>query len=306
MEPELRWLWLTRSAGSTPDSTEAVIDPTTLGPGVHQGEIVFGATLFGVPERRVAVTLVIGSDPRVPVLNAGGAVHAADPALSLSPGALGSLFGLFLAPGPVATSLDESGSLPTSADGVELHVLGADGELIALAPLLYLSTGQINFQMPYETSGLTTVQVRVVKDGVAGNAISVSLVDAAPGIFPTIGEASAVTNLDGSINAPENPAPAGSILTAYFTGAGVVSPAVPSGRAAPAEPLSFPAGPLRAQLSNQWFAQSIEVLGAAQSPGFVGLAQQSFRLPDDLAPGVYSLQITVAGRRSNSVLVWVR
>lgn len=306
VEPELRWLRLTRASGSTPDRTEVILDPTTLGPGVHQGEIVFSATLFGVPERRVPVTLVIGADPRVPVLNPSGAIQAADPTLSLSPGALGSLFGLFLAPGSMATTLDASGNLPTSVSGVELHVLAPDGELIAPAPLLYLSSGQLNFQMPYETAGLTTAQLRVVKDGVASNAISVALVDAGPGIFPAIGEASAVTNPDGSINAPENPADAGSILTAYFTGAGVVQPAIPTGQAAPAEPLSFPAGPLRAQLSTRWFGRSIEVLGAAQSPGFVGLSQQSVRLPEDLDPGVYSLQITVAGRRSNSVRVWVR
>ena len=301
------WLRLTRAAGSTPDETQIVIDPSGRGPGVHRAEIVVNATLFGVPTRRVAVTLVVGADPRVPVLSLGGAIHAADPALTLSPGALGSLFGVFLAPEARATTLDGASRLPTTALGVELRIVAPDGSLLALAPLLYLSPGQINFQMPYEVAGLTAARLQVVKSGVASNAINVALTDAAPGIFPTIGEASAVTNPYGSINAPETPADAGAILTAYFTGAGVVRPEIPSGQAAPAEPLSFPAGPLSAQLLTPFFdGPPVEVVGAAQSPGFVGLTQLSLRLPAELAPGVYSLQITVAGRRSNGVLIWVR
>lgn len=307
VEPEsARWLRLTRATGSTPDETQIVIDPAGRGPGVHRAEVVVEATLFGVPKRRVAVTLVVGADPRVPVLNLGGAIQAADPALTLSPGALGSLFGVFLAPHAQATTLDSAGRLPTSQLGVELRVLASDGSLIAPAPLLYLSPGQINFQMPYEAAGLTMVRLQVVKDGFASNEIGVAVTDAAPGIFPTIGQASAVTNADGSINAPENRAAAGAILTAYFTGAGVVQPEISSGQAAPAEPLSFPAGPLRARLSTQLFERSIEVVGAAQSPGFVGLTQLSVRLPADLEPGEYLLQITVAGRRSNTVRIWVR
>lgn len=303
---EAGWLGLTRAAGSTPDQTQVIIDPAGLGPGVHQAEIVITATLFGVPERRVGVTLVIGADPRVPVLNPNGVIQAADPALPLSPGVLGSLFGVFLAPQERATILDADGRLPTEALGVELLVLAADGSLLARAPLLYLSPGQINFQMPYEAAGLTQVRLQVVKDGEPSNEITVALVDAAPGIFPTLSDASAVVNPDGSINSPEDPATDGAILTAYFTGAGVVQPSLPSGQAAPVEPLSFPAGPLRAQLLTPFFSAAAEVVNAAQSPGFVGLAQLSLRVPAGLAPGVYTLQVTVAGRVSNSVLIWLR
>ena len=55
------WLRLMRIAGQTPDQTQILIDPESLGPGVHQAEIVVRATLFGVPVRRLPVTLIVGA-----------------------------------------------------------------------------------------------------------------------------------------------------------------------------------------------------------------------------------------------------
>ncbi|MBI1354935.1 MAG: hypothetical protein GC160_11360 [Acidobacteria bacterium] len=295
------WLSLTGAAGRTPDQTQILIDPERLGPGVHTAEVVVTATLFGVPAVRLPVTLVIGADPRVPVLNPGGAIHAANPAVSLSPGALGSLFGVFLSSEWLTPGLSD-GRLPTSAGGVELRLLRTDGSLIAPAPLVFLSPGQINFQTPYEVAGETAVQLELVREGVASNRISVSLADAAPGVFPINADAAAVTDLDGRLISPENPASAGAVLTVYYSGGGVPQPPLASGQAAPAEPLAVPMGPLRADVEGR----SAEVLGAALSPGFVGLEQLSLRLPQGLSPGRAVLRITVAGRVSNGVPIWVR
>ena len=194
------------------------------------------------------------------------------------------------------------GRLPPSALGVELRVLRSDGSLLAAAPLVYLSPDQINFQMPYETAGETAVALELVRDGVTSNRLIAPLADAAPGVFPTLGEAAAVTDLDGRINSPENPTPAGGVITAYYTGGGLTQPPIASGQAAAAEPLTVPMGPLRAEVGGR----SATVLGAALSPGFVGLEQLSLALPEGLAPGRHVLRITVAGRLSNGVFVWVR
>jgi len=70
-----------------------------------------------------------------------------------------------------------------------------------------------------------------------GNMVTAAV---SPGLF-TLNQSgtgqAAVVNQDGTINGPNNPAPAGSTIVLYGTGQGQVSPAVADGTAAPSAPL---------------------------------------------------------------------
>jgi uncharacterized protein (TIGR03437 family) len=70
----------------------------------------------------------------------------------------------------------------------------------------------------------------------------------------------------------------------------------------PAEPLRIPQGVLSAEIAGS----SAEILGAALSPGFSGLAQMSLRIAAGVAGGQHLLRIAIDGRQSNSVLLWTR
>ena len=297
------WLRLSRSAGATPDAVSVMFDTAGLGPALYQADIVITPADFLAPAKTIPVTLIVGGDPRIPFLNQGGVVHAADPLLPLSPGALGSLYGQFLFEGEQIPGF-EAGTdrLPVQVMGTSVRFETADGTLIALAPLLYLSAGQVNFQTPYEVAGRTTVYVSVARDGEVSSRVPVSVAPAGPGVFLLGGGLASVVNQDGSLNAADSAAAAGSTAIVYFSGAGVVTPSLESGRATPGGSLYSPTGSLQASLSGT----DARVVGAALSPGFVGLAQLAFEVPAGLPPGRYVLNIAIGGRSSNGVTFWTR
>ncbi|MBY0372411.1 MAG: hypothetical protein K2Q23_00360, partial [Bryobacteraceae bacterium] len=86
----------------------------------------------------------------------------------------------------------------------------------------------------------------------------------------------------------ETPAPAGSVVTAYFTGLGRVSPEVPAGDPAPASPLAQLIDPPAATLvlfcgaTTSELPVSLEFAGLA--PRLIGLYQLNFRLPGAYPP----------------------
>jgi uncharacterized protein (TIGR03437 family) len=116
----------------------------------------------------------------------------------LYPGALVSLFGF---------------GLPVSAQDVQVLIDGLP------APVLYSGSNQINFQVPF----LTTVnpgiaaQFQVVLP--SGSLTLQPPVAQSLGIFTNDGTHAAALNQDGTINSASNPAPGGSIVTIFGTGA---------------------------------------------------------------------------------------
>jgi adhesin/invasin len=134
---------------------------------------------------------------------------------------------------------------------------------------------------------------------VAGS-ITVPLFAGTPGIFlEPQGDAAAV-NQDGSVNSAAQPAPAGSVIAAYLTGLGKVSPAVASGSAAPASPLSTVSA-VTASIGGV----PAKVSFAGLAPGFAGLYQINVEVPA-LASGHYDLRISVQGSGSNAAPISIR
>ena len=206
-----------------------------------------------------------------PELSAGGVVNGASFAAKVAPGALISLFGTDLAVETVgATELP----LPRQLGGTSVTIGGK------AAPLVYVSAGQINAQVPYEVVEGPAVPVVVTVNGEVSTPGSVSVVSAAPGIFQFGQRRAVVQNADYSVNTAENGAAVNSYAVAYLTGAGQVDNGVASGAAAKGDPISRPRSLVTATLNGV----AVEVAFAGLTPEFVGLMQVNFKVPSFL-PG---------------------
>ena len=176
---------------------------------------------------------------QTPAISSGGIVNAAsfDPGKPVAPGSLVAIFGNQLAPG-----LAQADSVPlsTSLSNVSVSFNGV------AAPLDFVSTGQINAQIPYEvlpagTSG--TVNVTVTNNGATSAPQPVVVNQVAPGVFSVNGHAIAIIATDpkdpryGQLAAPAGsipglttaPARTNDVLIVYATGLGPVTPSVQSG-----------------------------------------------------------------------------
>jgi uncharacterized protein (TIGR03437 family) len=217
---------------------------------------------------------------QAPAYPADGFVNASDYSGGpFAPNSVLSLFGTNLAWSAQAiTSGDvQAGRLPTMLNGVEVFFAGWP------APLLYVSPTQINFLVPINcTAG--TVTVRVVREGVTGPEVPITLIDAAPALFDYEGYAIAQKWPDYSLIAPDSPASPGDVVILYATGLGNTQndPATPD--AIPqyaAKILEF--NQLKVYLDGEQMDPSY-VWWAGFSPGNAALYQVNLQLPEDVGP----------------------
>lgn len=230
--------------------------------------------------------------PVTPAINAGGVVNAASFTAQVSPGALASIFGLNF----TGTGLDAIASLPLPASLGGVSVLVND----VAAPVLYASSNQINFQIPWQTkTGSATVAVGI--NGLVSTKVNITVEAAAPGLFVD-GSHAIAQNSDFSLNSSSNPAKVGGTILAYLTGAGDVSPRPANGAAAGSSPLSTVTSTVSATIGGQ----TAKVSFAGLAPGFVGLWQVNVVVPSGLTTaGNFPLTITAGGQSSNTANVSV-
>lgn len=202
---------------------------------------------------------------------------------AVSPGSLVAIFGSHLS---LATAVAQSLPLPISLDDVSVTFGGLP------APLLYVSPGQINAQVPAAVpTGPVQVVVRVANAFSA--AFTVQIQPDAPGIF-------AVANLDGSVNSAATPGVAGSYVSVYLTGVGALDSNTVDGD--PNSGIVPGSSPPSVSATINGVAGTVTYAGPA--PGCVGLIQVNLQLPA-LPAGSYSLVVTVNGQITNSVLLSV-
>ena len=239
-------------------------------------------------DRVVKLTLQAGSGPRI---NAGGVLNAASFTAETAPGALFSIFGAELAAGA-----EQATAMPWPVTLAEASVTVSGRP----APLYYAGPNQINAQVPYETPlGISQVIVSVGQTYSAPAPLTVNA--AAPGIFQASPGRALAQNSDYSVNGPENPAAAGSVIVVYLTGQGLLDHAIATGAAAPTETLSKPVLPVAATVGGQ----PADILFLGMTPGLVGLAQANVRIPA-LPEGDHPLVLTVGTSASKPALISVR
>lgn len=241
----------------------------------------FGGQVF-VLERISAVT---------PQLASGGVVSLAAGARRIAPGAIFSIYGSELAS---ATEANSRVPLPGSMRGTQVLVNGV------VAPLFFVSPGQLNAQMPVSTNA-GMAQVIVNRDGASSAAQSVEISATQPDILIYGANRAVAVNPSGSINSEAQGARPGDVIVVYLTGIGALDTAVATGAVSPASPLARAAAAASASVGGK--AAGLLFLGLA--PGFVGLAQANLQLPEDLSVGDQELIVRAGGVDSNRVLVRV-
>jgi uncharacterized protein (TIGR03437 family) len=240
------------------------------------------------------VAAVAAAHAQGPVVSAGGVGNAANGITPVTPGSLVSIFGSNLAAG-----LAQADSIPlsTTLNGVSVTFNGVQ------APLLFVSGGQINAQLPWNvlSSGTTgAATVVVTRDGTPSAPQTLQVGPFSPGIF-AINNIAVAINPDGSIAAPAgaiagvntHPAKIGDAggLVILATGLGAVNPPGINGansldalRTATTAPTVMVGG------------RSVPVVFAGLSPQFVGVNQINVSLPTGTPTGNnVPLQISLGG-----------
>jgi uncharacterized protein (TIGR03437 family) len=131
------------------------------------------------------------------------------------------------------------------------------------APLYYVSPGQVNLQIPYATPpGPATL---TVYSGEFSTKFNIQVAATAPGIF---------TDANGD-PVPSAGGYPGQELALYITGAGEVTPGVPTGYAPYTVPLPAPVAPITVSIGGA----PAPVLFAGVPWGLVGVTQINFTVP---------------------------
>jgi uncharacterized protein (TIGR03437 family) len=178
--------------------------------------------------------------------------------------------------------------LPTQLGGVSATVNGV------AAPLYYVSSGQINIQIPYETAVSGKAQLTVSNAGQTASA-TFSVVAAAPGIF---------TGSNGAPVGVVNSA-RGSVITLYMTGDGAVSPALATG-ATPSSSTALANLPKPVQSTSVTVGNVpavIQFIGI--TPGLTGVTQINVQIPSSAPTGAQPVVVTVGTASSPSATITV-
>jgi uncharacterized protein (TIGR03437 family) len=218
---------------------------------------------------------LLGSDTgpsQPPVIQAvtNAASYASD---TVAPGEIVALFGSNLGPtAPAGMQLNSDGTVANSIGGTQVLFDGVAG------PMVWASAGQVNAVVPFGVAAPAT-QVQVQFQNMTSDPFPMTVAPAAPGIFSADSSGSGqaiVLNQDGSVNSADNPAPAGSVITLYATGAGQFNPLLTDGFVITADNLPTPVLPVSVRIGGNTAA--VQYAGGA--PGTVaGVLQVNVQIP---------------------------
>lgn len=206
----------------------------------------------------------------------------------IAPGSIVTLWGANLANSPAQSTTIP---LPVTLGGVNVFVNGS------AVPLYFVSSTQIDFQLPYEILGnlpTSMVYINVCNSGSCGPLVQFAITGSAPGIFADATGRAIAQNYDGSLNTASNPASSNTYVTVYLTGIGALDNPVADGDVASDSPLSKAAAPFSASIGGV----NVSVPFVGLTPGSIGLAQADIQVPD-LPPGTYPVVITVGHAASS-------
>lgn len=244
-----------------------------------------------------ALTVILRA--QVPVLTPGGVVNSASYAAApVAPGSLATAFGTFQVSVPASATVLP---LPLSLSGLSL-VFG-NGQA---APLYYVSSGSVNFQVPWELAGLPQVSlVAMLNDGISVPQ-NVSLAPFAPAIFSLNMQGTgqgAIFDTTYHLMDPTNPATAGTtVVVIYATGLGAVTNQPATGAPSPASPLAQT--PMTPVVTIGGVAAT--VLFSGLEPDEIGVYQINARVPAQSATGTaVPVSISMGGVVSNTVTMAV-
>jgi len=296
--------------------------PTTFVDGQHLTSQIPASDIAGVGYASVSVfnpnsgggssnpvVFSIGPAPSAP---SNGFVNAAFQlgGSALAERSIASLFGVNFAPGVVVA--DGQPPLPFNLGGFSM-AMGDNVTGINPIPLFFVSPGQVNFQVPrFGVTGPTPIKLTITQ-GTFSSSLTVMLRPFSPGIFTTneggSGQAAALINGTASVVAPvgmfpgSRPIKKGEFIQLYATGLGDVTNRPSLGSPSPSNPLAFTLQTPIVTLANAQIIPS-DIPFSGLAPGFVGLYQINFKIPDTAPSGpAVPVSINIGGIDSNTVTI---
>jgi uncharacterized protein (TIGR03437 family) len=275
-----KWLTVSDTSGTGPATLKLSSSSAGLSKGVYNAVVSIQAADALPQTIQVPVTFTVGASATTSIMGIG---NAASGAQVFAPGELIAVYGGNLAP---VTQSAATQPLPLNISGVSATVNGVS------APLWFVSPGQINLQIPYETTSGTAV-LGVNNNGqIASFTFPVS--PTAPGIFAFQG--SPVPYPSG------NP---GQTLVCFITGDGDVTPTLVSGATPPPGTLFSQFPQPRQPISMTIGGEQARIVFNGIVTGLIGVTQVNFTVPADLPPGPQPVVVTVGGVSSVPVSLTV-
>ena len=263
------------------DGTQPVYEAEVVAAGTYRGALTDLAT--GGPRFEINGLRTGSFRVARPALNwelstletsfqAGAVVNAASFTTDFAPGTAISIFGLGLARANSETTVEIGGQA---------------------AQVIFATPFQVNAVVPL---GLAAGSWPLRLTSAFGSSeAQVEVRETSPAVFRLSASQAAVTNQDGSLNTPNNPAPRGQVVVVYGTGFGAVD-AGQGGLRRTVAPVSVRGGGV-----------DLPVVYAGLTPGSIGLYQLNVQLPADMPPGLFqSLEIRQGGVTANPVVIAIR
>ena len=272
-------------------------DPGSLTPGIYPGTVTIASNAAN-SSVVIPIQFTVEAES-APVAFAGAAVNNGTFATgeALGQGDIAAIFGDQFTLQDLAYPTGVP--LPTNINGTQVLVNNIP------APLFFISSAQIDFEVPFEVSpGATTI--RVVRNGQQGNLIAATIVASAPRFLLLNGGPYAVLNTPDSppvvTGDPAHPAKAGDIVICYAIGLGQTTPPVKTGAAAPGSPNLANVPDVKVcmgQTTPFGKADCFTPDFAGLAPTFVGLYQINVKIPSGLPSGSSAFYFTVGSVPSN-------
>jgi len=271
------WLTVTPVSGTGNGQLTLTATGTGLSTGVYYATLVIQAADSSPQYINVPFPFLVGSSAQTSI---AGVSNVFSGGTGLASGMLASVYGTQLSN---ATQAATKIPLPLTMAGVSATVNGIS------APLLYVSPGQVNIQIPYE-AGTGPAVLGLNNNGTVAS-YAMDIATAAPGLWNSFVNTSFV--VVGS-------AKPGDVLTTYMTGDGDLNTFVPTGNV----PAS---GTTASQLPRTRLPVTVTVGGVPAAVAFsgivqfVGVSQLNFTVPDTAPPGVQPVVVTVGGVAGTAV-----
>jgi uncharacterized protein (TIGR03437 family) len=217
---------------------------------------------------------------QAPSYSAANIVNASDYSPGpFAPNSMLTIFGSNLALGTPVGLTEQNvidGNLPFELASVTVYI-----DFIRV-PLLYVSSTQINLLVPTNQEA-GDVQLWVVRQSFTGPRVTITLVNAAPALFPSPDNFAAAQdfNTNYAMVTAAAPAQPGDLIVLYATGLGPTQPLPETGE------IPETGGLINATLQVLLNGNAIDpktMFYAGMAPGFAGLYQINFYLPNPCPP----------------------
>lgn len=312
--------WITAvkytGGGLIPDGAAITIDPKGLAPGAYNDAVAITSNAIaygGVQGDKTTLSVPVDLEivaAGAPVVDFQGVLDNAvfAPGDIIARGDIVAVKGQQLS--KLAPAAGKAPPLSTQVSDTQVLLNGVP------IPIFYTSYGQINCQIPTDAAtGTATVQVKRT-DGQASNLVTVEIGARAPRLLRfNIGDYGAIVNgQDGSFPMPTgsipgsatHPAKPGDTLIIYAIGLGDTNPFVPTGTAAPSNPLAWVTGTPTVNFGGGIGGAIALPDFAGLSPASAGLYQINVRIPDSVPKGTVNLTVAFGDFTSNPVQIEIQ